>query len=1103
MANKVVNLIIKLTGASKINAAFGKMGAGLGRLGGAFKKMAKLGGTAIAGIGTAFVGAVVEGAKFNVEMARVWTMAGKGIASFRNLRKEARELASDFGIARSEVAQGMYNALSAGIKETDLSGVMKTAAKVAVADGTTISIAIDGMTTVMNAFKIEAANSESVADDLFKTVALGKTTFGELAKSLSAVAPIASASNIPLKQILAHVAALTAQGVPTAQAMTQIRASIIGLNKALGDGWSSTKSYQDALKAVWKQSGQSQTRLLELVGSTEAVSAVLGGVGINAGMAAQKLNAMGSSAGAAQAAFDKVDQFRHWPKLLETARGALSKFGEIINEKIHPSVLKVTDLLKKWRDSGAIEKWAEQAKAGLQAVVDTIKIIKGGGDAKDEVLGKIGAVIIAAFTDAGSVVVAIIKNAAPAIGNLIASGMKGAVSSMGQGSADRAVAEKRIGDAGGFERSLPFTSAAKRNEAKIQAEIEKIVRDRVATLDDSLVESIGKAGGRTKIAMAKLKAVFDKYKIETPEAIKETSEKIAKSLSTELPEKIGEKTVEKIKQTPETEKTAEDIADALTESLTGSSDTGGAPNQIAEATVENNPIAEAIKESNANFGITNDTPVQGISGGGGGINSLTGVNDIFGSLTTRGIEGGGGLTTTKALEAIKDLLGTNPEDMSEAMKTALADVYSDSWKTTDLTLYEKISKHVSTITTMFSTAFGNATKAISDCALKITTAIGSSEGALSISIQNASAKIIAAISSKTLSSPTTMATIDAPEIKQLTVEPLTVEPLTVEPLTVEPLTVEPLTVEPLTVEPLTVEPLTVIVETKQPELTEQNTDDVSLIDPETITALEDSLTGVGESFVDSLNNSLAENPIAEATVENNPIAEATKAGNKAVIRRDLKEGGLLETESTKGTLWMSKEDRRAENLLRLRNDALVNDAYASSQLSKAKEREAEVTAALGIGTNRTSTALANYQKTLSESAKSNAVLVASTNAASGAVSSKEGSISAAISGDVSVDSLSNGLADAVKKGIIESDSSTTTAGTKAIQSSGIGSYIKDAMSVQPESQTITDYLSSTIQGFSIKPEDMISGNEGSKETNTLLTEQNKILNERLGGVESR
>ena len=1073
MANKVVNLIIKLTGASKINAAFGKMGAGLGRLGGAFKKMAKLGGTAIAGIGTAFVGAVVEGAKFNVEMARVWTMAGKGIASFRNLRKEARELASDFGIARSEVAQGMYNALSAGIKETDLSGVMKTAAKVAVADGTTISIAIDGMTTVMNAFKIEAANSESVADDLFKTVALGKTTFGELAKSLSAVAPIASASNIPLKQILAHVAALTAQGVPTAQAMTQIRASIIGLNKALGDGWSSTKSYQDALKAVWKQSGQSQTRLLELVGSTEAVSAVLGGVGINAGMAAQKLNAMGSSAGAAQAAFDKVDQFRHWPKLLETARGALSKFGEIINEKIHPSVLKVTDLLKKWRDSGAIEKWAEQAKAGLQAVVDTIKIIKGGGDAKDEVLGKIGAVIIAAFTDAGSVVVAIIKNAAPAIGNLIASGMKGAVSSMGQGSADRAVAEKRIGDAGGFERSLPFTSAAKRNEAKIQAEIEKIVRDRVATLDDSLVESIGKAGGRTKIAMAKLKAVFDKYKIETPEAIKETSEKIAKSLSTELPEKIGEKTVEKIKQTPETEKTAEDIADALTESLTGSSDTGGAPNQIAEATVENNPIAEAIKESNANFGITNDTPVQGISGGGGGINSLTGVNDIFGSLTTRGIEGGGGLTTTKALEAIKDLLGTNPEDMSEAMKTALADVYSDSWKTTDLTLYEKISKHVSTITTMFSTAFGNATKAISDCALKITTAIGSSEGALSISIQNASAKIIAAISSKTLSSPTTMATIDAPEIKQLTVEPLTVEPLTV------------------------------IVETKQPELTEQNTDDVSLIDPETITALEDSLTGVGESFVDSLNNSLAENPIAEATVENNPIAEATKAGNKAVIRRDLKEGGLLETESTKGTLWMSKEDRRAENLLRLRNDALVNDAYASSQLSKAKEREAEVTAALGIGTNRTSTALANYQKTLSESAKSNAVLVASTNAASGAVSSKEGSISAAISGDVSVDSLSNGLADAVKKGIIESDSSTTTAGTKAIQSSGIGSYIKDAMSVQPESQTITDYLSSTIQGFSIKPEDMISGNEGSKETNTLLTEQNKILNERLGGVESR
>lgn len=324
------------------------------------------------GTAAAFTASVVEAAKFNVQIARVWTMAGGGIKNFRELREEARGLASDFGLARSEIAGGMYNALSAGIDRANLEGFMTQAAKVAVADGSDISTAVDGITTVLNAFKVEAAETESVTDDLFQTVAQGKTTFGELSAQLATVAPVAAASNIPLKQILAHIATLTAQGTPTAQATTQIRQSIIGLNKALGDGWSATMSYQEALKAVWKQSGESQTALLKLVGSTEAVQAVLGGVGINAEMAAQKLDAMSNSAGAAQAAFEKVDQFRHWPTLLETARGTLSKFGEDVDQRLAPYVDRVTDKLREWREDpvvwAKIEKYLDKAEKKLQEI---------------------------------------------------------------------------------------------------------------------------------------------------------------------------------------------------------------------------------------------------------------------------------------------------------------------------------------------------------------------------------------------------------------------------------------------------------------------------------------------------------------------------------------------------------------------------------------------------------------------------------------------------------------------------------------------------------------------------------------------------------------
>lgn len=340
----------------------------------------------VLGTAAAFTASVVEAAKFNIQMARVWTMAGGGINNFKELREEARKLSSEFGRARSEIAAGMYSALSAGIDRTNLEGFMTQAAKVAVADGSDISTAVDGITTVLNAFKVSAKETESVTDDLFKTVAEGKTNFQDLAANLSTVAAQAASSNIPLKEILAHVATLTAQGVPTAQAMTQIRASIIGLNRSLGDGWSANMSYQEALLAVWKQAGKSQTELQKLVGSSEAVQAVLGGVGINALMAADKLDAMNNSAGAAQAAFEKVDQFRHWPTMIETARGTLSKFGEEVDSRLRPYVEAVTEQIREWRDDQGlwdkISQFLDKGEEKLQKIAQWMSNIRSLEDLK-------------------------------------------------------------------------------------------------------------------------------------------------------------------------------------------------------------------------------------------------------------------------------------------------------------------------------------------------------------------------------------------------------------------------------------------------------------------------------------------------------------------------------------------------------------------------------------------------------------------------------------------------------------------------------------------------------------------------------------------------
>ena len=346
--------------------------------GGATKAI-RMGSGAIIGA-TAALGAVtISAAKFNTQMARAWTMAGGGIGQFRKMRKEVRELSGDLGIAKDELANGLYQALSAGVPEDNAITFLATAAKVAVADGSDVATAVDGITTVLNSYKISADKSEEVTDLLFSTVANGKTTFGELATSLSTAAPAAAALGVPLEQLLAATASITKQGTPTAQAMTQIRAALTGLSKELGDGWSKSMSFQDALQLVYDRAGGSNTKLLKMLGTTEAVAAVLQTAGRSAQAANADLGAMANSAGALKNAFDKVNQFRHWQRLSQTIKSNMTRIGTVIDKVIRPVVDAVTNSLDKWDDNDAFFQQLEQSLTRIRnTVIGLYQTIKNG-----------------------------------------------------------------------------------------------------------------------------------------------------------------------------------------------------------------------------------------------------------------------------------------------------------------------------------------------------------------------------------------------------------------------------------------------------------------------------------------------------------------------------------------------------------------------------------------------------------------------------------------------------------------------------------------------------------------------------------------------------
>ena len=201
------------------------------------------------------------------------------------------------------LTKAYYQIVSAGYDGAKGLMVLEASSRAATAGVTDTITAADGLTTVLNAWKMDASEVTKVSDIMFNTVRLGKTTFEELSRSMAQVAPIAASMNIPLEQVTGMVATLTKQGIPTAEAMTRMRAAILGLNKALGDGWSKNMSLQEAFIAVKEAAHGSDQELQKLIGSQEGMIAVLAATGKNAKGAAEDLQSMYDSVGSTDKAF--------------------------------------------------------------------------------------------------------------------------------------------------------------------------------------------------------------------------------------------------------------------------------------------------------------------------------------------------------------------------------------------------------------------------------------------------------------------------------------------------------------------------------------------------------------------------------------------------------------------------------------------------------------------------------------------------------------------------------------------------------------------------------------------------------------------------------
>ena len=333
----------------------------LSKFGNAIGSAVKVGAIAGVAVGVAAIGkGVTAFADFERSMNEVFTLIpGTSKEAMDAMTKDVKNFSTEFGVLPDRVVPALYQALSAGVPKDNVFEFLEVAQKAAKGGVTDLTVSVNGISSVINAYGTDVLSATDASDLMFTAVRLGKTSFEEMSASLFQVTPTAAALGVKFGDVTAALASMTAQGVPTSVATTQLRQLFVELSKEgtkTSDVFSkiSGKSFkefiagggntQQALAMLEKHAGQTNVGINDLFGSVEAGSAALSLTGKGTETFVNNLAAMGEASGATDAAFEQmntglgpvIDKFKAFASV------ALIDIGE----KIAPIILEVAGSIK-------------------------------------------------------------------------------------------------------------------------------------------------------------------------------------------------------------------------------------------------------------------------------------------------------------------------------------------------------------------------------------------------------------------------------------------------------------------------------------------------------------------------------------------------------------------------------------------------------------------------------------------------------------------------------------------------------------------------------------------------------------------------------------
>ena len=350
---------------------------------------AQLAGTlgVIGGVAAAvYAGPVKAAMDYETALAKVGTIADGTKVPMETMSKEIMALSNSTGIAATALADDVYNAISAGQDTADAVNFVTYSTKLAKAGFAESAQTLDVLTTILNAYGLEADEVGRVSDMLIQTQNKGKVTVAELSSVMGKIIPTAKSNGVALEQITAGYAIMTSKGIAAAETTTYMNSMLNELGKsgttadkalraAAGKGFKELmaegKSLSEVLNILQEDAAKGGKSLADVFGSAEAGKAAVtllsdGVEGFNEQVA--NMLAASDGIGATQAAFEKMEDTT--AARMEKAKNSIANLGVVLGQQLLPVVGTLADKV-----AGVVTKVSEFAQQNPKAVQTALKAV--------------------------------------------------------------------------------------------------------------------------------------------------------------------------------------------------------------------------------------------------------------------------------------------------------------------------------------------------------------------------------------------------------------------------------------------------------------------------------------------------------------------------------------------------------------------------------------------------------------------------------------------------------------------------------------------------------------------------------------------------------